>query len=44
VPSTRSGYVFVLAVGIVALVSCNSTQVMTRWRDPTTTQIRFTKV
>ena len=42
--SPRSSYVLVLAAGMVALASCSSTQVMTRWQDPTTTQIRFTKV
>ena len=42
--SPRCSYVLILAAGMVALASCSSTQVMTRWQDPTTTQIRFTKV
>ena len=40
----RTRYVPVLAIGMAALASCSSTQVTTRWQDPTTTQIRFTKV
>jgi hypothetical protein len=43
-PSLRSSRVLALAVGLAGLVSCSSTQVLTRWQDPATTQIRFTKV
>jgi hypothetical protein len=34
----------VLAVGMATLASCSATQVTTQWQDPSTTQIRFTKV
>lgn len=40
----RSSFVFVLAAGVAVVASCSSTQVTTRWQDPTTKHIRFTKV
>jgi hypothetical protein len=43
-PSSRSGCALVLAVALAALTSCGSTHLLTRWQDPATTQIRFTKV
>jgi len=42
--SPRSRYIPSLAIGMAALTSCSSTLVTTRWQDPTTTQIRFSKV
>jgi hypothetical protein len=37
-------YAFVLALSMTVLTSCSSTQVTTLFQDPTTTQLRFTKV
>jgi len=42
--SPRSSCVLIFASGMAALTSCSSTQVLTRWQDPTITQIRFSKV